>query len=376
VNTEDVRGDALIIGGGPAGAATACHLARTGKNTLLIEKEKQAHHKVCGEFLSFEAQHYMRVLGVDAARLGAAPISHIRLMSGKHVACARLPFQALGLSRFVLDEELLARAVMFGAEIKRGLQVKRVMPADGRWHIETNAQDAYAADAVFLATGKHELHALKRGPDQQNDFIGFKMHFSCTPRQRRTLANYIDLILFDGGYAGLQLVEDQKANLCLVINRQRFAQLDKKWDVLLEYLARSSAHIQAFLDMATPSWGRPTAIASIPYGYIHGLTPKLANRIFRLGDQFAVIPSFSGDGVSIALHTAKLAAESYLTFGNDPAIFHRHARNEIHPQMRAASLVASAIKKPAVRSIGLVVCRAFPSLVTHMASRTRLRAFA
>jgi flavin-dependent dehydrogenase len=57
--------DAIIIGGGLAGSAAAIELARAGKKVLLLEKEGQAHHKVCGEFISCEAEYYLSALGFD-----------------------------------------------------------------------------------------------------------------------------------------------------------------------------------------------------------------------------------------------------------------------------------------------------------------------
>jgi flavin-dependent dehydrogenase len=367
--------DALIAGGGPAGAAVACHLAKAGKKTLLIEKEKHAHHKVCGEFLSFEAQTYLRELGVDPIRLGAAPLRFVRLINDRRVARASLPFTGLGLSRFVLDEQLLSRAAVYGAAIWRGHRVRRVTHPGQRWRVETNGLEAMEADAVFLATGKHDLGGFKRPPGQQNDLIGFKMHFTCTSHQRRVLSHHVDVVLFDGGYAGLQPIEDGKINLCLLISKNRFAELDKDWDALLVYLARSSPYLRAFLDKAATCWRRPVAIASLPYGYVYAANGERNEGMYRLGDQFTVIPSFSGEGMSIALHTAKLAADTLLNVANRSANFHRRAREEILPQMRAASLLARTIERPTARIVGFAACQTFPALMTHMASRTRLRVF-
>jgi flavin-dependent dehydrogenase len=47
-----------IIGGGPAGSAAAILLARQGYDVVLLEKDRFPRHKLCGEFLSLEAQDY------------------------------------------------------------------------------------------------------------------------------------------------------------------------------------------------------------------------------------------------------------------------------------------------------------------------------
>ncbi len=71
----------LVIGGGPAGSMVAIRLASAGHPVLLLERERTAHHKVCGEFLSREAVDYLREAGVDPILLGADPIRYLRFSS-------------------------------------------------------------------------------------------------------------------------------------------------------------------------------------------------------------------------------------------------------------------------------------------------------
>ena len=70
----------MIVGGGLAGASAACVLAHAGRPPLLIERDPEPRHKVCGEFLSIEAQAYLAHLGIDLDRLGASRISRLRLI--------------------------------------------------------------------------------------------------------------------------------------------------------------------------------------------------------------------------------------------------------------------------------------------------------
>ena len=86
--------EALIVGGGPAGAALAALLARAGRRVILIEREAGPHDKVCGEFVSGEAAAYLHALGLDPAGLGAVAIDTVRLAARGASAEAALPFPA------------------------------------------------------------------------------------------------------------------------------------------------------------------------------------------------------------------------------------------------------------------------------------------
>src|ERR1700741_5552203 len=103
--------NAVVIGAGLAGSAVACRLARAGLAPLMLERDPQPRPAVCGEFLSIEAQAELARLGVDLDQYGASRITALRLVHGKVVAEADLPFMARGLSRKVLDEALRREAV-------------------------------------------------------------------------------------------------------------------------------------------------------------------------------------------------------------------------------------------------------------------------
>ncbi len=79
------RIECLVIGGGLAGAVAAMRLAQAGREVLLIEKERTAQHKICGEFLSPEAVAYLREAGVEPLRLGAALLRRVRLAMGEQI---------------------------------------------------------------------------------------------------------------------------------------------------------------------------------------------------------------------------------------------------------------------------------------------------
>lgn len=363
--------DALVVGAGPAGSHVAIQLARAGREVVLVEREKQPVDKVCGEFLSQEAVHYLAACGVDLAALGAVPITTVRLIERSVEAEITLPFEAHSLSRRLLDEAMLTRAKEEGVQVRRGQRVNALCATPSGFTARLADATQLEGHAAFLATGKHDLRGHARTGGLQNDLVAFKMHYVLAKAQARDIERHVELVLFEGGYAGLQLIEHGYANLCLVVRRGRFASLGYRFDALLDSMRAESPHLRRRLEWAEPCWQKPLALSSIPYGYVQ----RYSDGVFQLGDQGAVIPSFAGDGIAIALHSARLAAETFLAGGSATAFQQRLAR-DVGPQVMLATALSHAlVRSPSQRGLALLA-RRFPAVISSVAFRTRIAASA
>lgn len=366
--------NALIIGGGPSGAALAIHLARCGRDVELIESSATAHHKLCGDFLSHEAIACLDRLGIDPRALGAAPIHSVRLSARRQIAACDLPFPALSLTRRTLDEALLALAADAGATVLRGHRVDSITQSNTgsntNWTAALSNENIHGAPTAFLATGKHDLAGHRRQPGKQNDLVAFKMYFQLAPAQQRALEGWIELFLFPGGYAGLQLVEHAQANLCFVVNRKQLhapkdGSRSHSWPALLDHLLRHSDLLAERLNGAHALLSKPLALSFIPYGL---LVAHAQPGLWRLGDQAAVIPSFTGDGISIALHSANLAANLFVC-GADSATFARRLRSEL----RGSVILATTLSQLMVAAPAFAqLVRFWPGALAHLAQHTRI----
>ncbi len=347
----------LIIGAGLAGTAAAIDLARAGLRPCLIEKNPDPHDKICGEFLSGEAVIALDALGVDPRALGAVPISRVELWAGRRHAAAALPFPALSLSRRVLDAHLVAVARPLVAEFGAGVTALGVT-GDG---IRASCGHI-AASQILIATGKHDLrgHARPAGPDQ----IGFKQYFAA-PALSRLLAGTVRVVFFPGGYAGLQPVEGGRLNLCLLADGPLYRRLGN-WPALLALLLAEPG--LAGLADAEPLLPRPLAISRVPYGHLAATSP---DGLWRLGDQAAVIPSFCGDGMSIALESGRLAA-AMLAAGASAADYqaalHARTRRPVRLAMAALRLAETRLGRLAA----LAGLAAIPGALALLARLTRV----
>jgi flavin-dependent dehydrogenase len=356
----------LIVGGGLAGGAAAAHLARSGAPVRVLERHPEPRHKVCGEFLSVEARRHLAALGLDLDRLGGSPISRVRLVSGARIVEADLPFTALGLTRLRLDEALLDHAEAIGARIDLGVTVRSF--AGGQ--VKTTHGDVEPA-TLFLANGKHDLRGAKRpAAGALNHFIGFKMYYRVNEAVRAALSGAIEVILFQGGYAGLQLVENGIANLCLVIRDDAFNDLGRGWGDLFARLL-TEPHLERRLGEAEPILDRPLTISGVPYGFIHRGAKSAPANLFRVGDQAAVIPSFCGDGMAIAVHSGRLAAQSVIS-GVDAHTYHTRVRSDVARQVRSATALQRLGDSRLGRSFIMASAVLAPHLLPMMAAWSRL----
>ncbi len=380
--------DAIILGGGPAGSAAAIDLALAGRRVALVERSVAAHDKVCGDFLSTEALSSLNNLGLNLSALpsgaSAVPIHNVRLAGSLGVSSATLPFAAQSLTRRALDEALLQHASAANALVLRGHCAESLHRTDGLWRVAiTGPSYAYTLTAphILLATGKHDLRGLPRprpGPPANSfagvilgthaDLVGLKMYLRLAPAQLAELSDTIELFLIPGGYGGLSLVEDNAANLCFVIQRDLLRDSGRGWDALAALLTQTP-HLRTRLAGAEPLLPRPLAISPIPYGLLR--RHAIAENLWAIGDQAVVIPSFTGDGLALALHSGRFAARTILAH---ETAHHYHA--ELHKQLRRQLSLATVLSRALVtqpqRSFLELTVRLFPSTLRAVASHTRL----
>src|SRR6476659_3376380 len=230
-----MRAETVIVGGGPAGSATACGLAALGRDVMLIERATGPHHKVCGEFLSIETQTQLQRLGLDPSALGAVPIEQVVVYSSRRSVTSALPFRALSLSRYRLDDAMLRRAQNSGARLIRNVAVKSVMPDGAGWNVLCDDGATIYCRHFVLATGKLGL----RGIDDARDgsLVGLKMHLRLSPETGHALEGRVELFFFDGSYVGLELIENSIANVCFVLPRATVARIGSGWPALHGHLA-------------------------------------------------------------------------------------------------------------------------------------------
>ena len=175
-------------------------------------------------------------------------------------------------------------------------------------------------------------------------------------------------MLYPGGYGGIQPVEDGIANLCCVVQQRYFARAGNRWENFLARMQQDCPHLAMRLAGAEPLLTKPIAITHIPYGYIRRTTD---DGLYCVGDQAAVIPSFTGDGISIALHTARCAVAACLRAEPAP-LFQTKLRSALLAQMRLAEFAADGLNNSLARAVLPFCLRVWPGVMRVTAKLTRV----
>ena len=353
--------DVLIVGGGLAGSVAAITLARGGAAVTLIERSVGPHDKVCGEFLSGEAIAELEAPGAAPAELGAVPLTAARVAARGRAHAARLPFRAVSLTRRVLDEALLAACAAAGVEVRRGAAGTLVGARGGPREVRVGGE-TLTADALVLATGKHDLRGERRPEGIHGDLVGLKAYFRAPNGPQAS----VDLAFFPDGYAGLQPVEDHATNVCLVVSRARLKALGGAPEAVFAHMREACPHADALLAGSERMTAKPLAIGRVPYGYVR----RAAGNAFHVGDEAAVIPSFCGEGMGLALRSGRLAGEAVLR-GETPDAFQRRFARLAGPRVRGTAVLSRLLCRPGLQPPAAFAAGAVPGMISALAAATR-----
>ncbi|HEV2300261.1 MAG TPA: FAD-dependent monooxygenase [Stellaceae bacterium] len=358
-----------IVGGGPAGAATACGLAAAGREVLLLERSAGPRHKVCGEFLSLATVVQLGRLGIDPRALEAATIDHVAVAAGGRAGVVPLPFPALSLSRYRLDEAILEQAAKAGAELWRGVAVEFAERQSRDWRLRCRDGEEIRCRTLVLATGKRSLRGFADRLD--GSMVGLKMHLRLSPASRRALSGCVELFLLAPGYAGLELVEGGVATLCLILPRAVVARIGSGWPALRDYLASTSASLADRLSGALALWEKPLAVVCPAGGLIRRPSAAYREGIYPVGDRLAHVPPFAGEGLAIALCSAEMAAR-HIRCGSPPPAFLAETRRLAAPAIRLAAGLSLLTSGRLGRAVVAGAAAHAPSLLQMLARRTRI----
>ncbi|MBS1683548.1 MAG: NAD(P)/FAD-dependent oxidoreductase [Bacteroidetes bacterium] len=301
--------DVIIIGGGLAGLTAGIMLSRAGLDILILEKGTYPSHKVCGEYISNEVLPFLKSLGLDPFRLGASRISRLRVStpSGKSIY-APLDLGAFGLSRYVLDQAMCDLAMNSGAEVLTRRKVTEVIFEQNGFSVKTNTEEAFTAPLVIGSYGKRDTLDKQLERDfiqERTGYLGVKYHI-----RTDYPVDEIGLDNFEGGYCGISRIEDEKYNLCYLYRRPRSA-VHKTIPDIQEHIMFQNPVIRNIFSHSDFLFAKPEVIQDFSFE----AKSAVEDHILMCGDAAGLITPLCGNGMSMAIHGAKILSELLIAAG-------------------------------------------------------------
>ena len=292
----------MIIGGGLAGLTAALHLSKIGVQVTVIEKNPYPKHKVCGEYISNEVLPYLKWLDLDIPALKPTAITKIVFStSNGKVVNGNLPLGGFGISRYALDEYLFRRASDVGCQFIQE-SVENIVFEQDEFTVTTSNNTILKSHMVIGAFGKRsnidqKLH--RKFVERQSPWLAVKAHYKGDfPNDVVGLHN------FKGGYCGVSKVEDDKINICYLADFKTF----KNYKNIAEYqkqVVSQNPILKAIFENATPLFEKPLTISQISFEKKNAIE----NHILMIGDTVGMIHPLCGNGMAMAIHSAKILSE-------------------------------------------------------------------
>jgi flavin-dependent dehydrogenase len=363
--------DIIIIGGGLAGLVSAIHLSKAGLRVTLIEKNEYPKHKVCGEYISNEVLPYLQWLGADPLVIGAKKISRFLLSTtrGKTIETT-LPLGGFGISRFTLDYFLLQKAKQNNCIVIQD-NVIDLHFADDSFVVKTKEGNELSAKIVIGAFGKRsnmDITLDREFIKNKSPFVAVKTHV-----QGNFPEDLVALHNFKGGYCGVSKVENGNINLCYLANYKSFRQY-KNIDTFNKEVLYKNPHLKKIFENSTPVFEHPLTISQVSFSD----KTTVQDHILMCGDAAGMIHPLCGNGMGIAIRSAKIASELIIDYFDKKiksrqkleSMYHRQWNKEFKKRIKTGRVLQSFFGKDNLARAIMYGLTHVPGLLPAIIKRT------
>jgi flavin-dependent dehydrogenase len=291
--------DVIIIGGGLAGLFNAILLNRAGLRVTLIERKTYPFHRVCGEYISNEVLPFLEALNIDVHQLGASSINRLEVtaVSGTKLS-QQLDLGGFGLSRYTLDNYLYQKAAAEGVKFLLGTRVEDVQFINNQFEV-TIPNQVLTAPLVIGSFGKRsnlDQKLKRRFFYRRSPYMAVKFHVKVDfPDDLIQLNNY------HNGYCGISKIEADRHCMCYLAHRDDLRKYGNLQG-LEENVILKNPYLKKIFDKAEFLLDKPEVINEISFEK----KEPVDQHILMSGDTAGMIAPLCGNGMTMAIHSAKI----------------------------------------------------------------------
>lgn len=366
--------DIAIIGGGLAGLCAAIHLG-SHYNVLLIEKQPYPSHKVCGEYISNEVLPYLKSLGIDPIKNGAKNIKNFEMSTHNgSLIKAKLPLGGFGISRYTLDQLLFEKVKTTSTTLQdtvTSIDLKNHEAGAKIFQIQTKSDVTYTAKYVLGAFGKRsnlDVQLKRSFIAKKSPWLGVKAHYKLDAQE-----DLVALHNFEGGYCGVSQVENGIVNVCYLTTYNSFKKVGDISAFQKEIMSKNS-HLKRVFEKGVCLWDKPLSISQISFE----TKEPVKDHILMIGDSAGMIHPLAGNGMAMAIHSAKLVAELLIKEDvtkeeNRPfieAMYTETWNKTFKYRLQTGRRVQRLLLNPTATRVSLKAAKLFPAIVPAIIKKT------
>ena len=367
--------DVAIVGGGLAGLALSIQLAQLHYKVLVIEKESYPFHRVCGEYISFECWNFLEGLGYPLSDMNLPAINSLLVSApGGRSITHPLPLGGFGISRYKLDAELAAIARQQGVVVHEKEKVTDINFHDDQFTVQCSSH-AIKSKVVAAAFGKRsnldikwQRPFVKKEKGKLVNYIGVKYHIKTS-----WPADTIALHNFSEGYCGLSQVENNEYCLCYLTTSRNLRANGSSIQEMEKRILQRNPFLRKIFAESEFLWSEPVTIAQVSFHK----KQQVEDHVLMIGDAAGMITPLCGNGMSMALHGSKLAAESigaylqsHISRAQMEATYVTAWTNKFGNRLRAGRWIQRMFGRPWLTNIFITILKPFPRVVGWMIRQT------
>ena len=292
--------DVMIIGGGPAGLATAIVAGRNGLKTLLVEKRIFPIEKACGEGVMPTGWDHLQKLGIHLHQFEQqySPFAGIRYIS-HHGTQAQANFRegnGVAVQRTVLSQALFE--VVKGlpsVEIQENTQAT-LMEEEHCFCVQIK-KIKYYASLIIGADGLHSKLRRQAGLYDKKKSLhrwGIRQHFAIAP-----WTNLVEVSWKEGIEAYVTPLSEHSIGVAFLWDRGKIepSREDSTYQSCLQHFPELQKRLTAHLAL-----DEPKAIGPLQQKV---KSPTKKNLVL-IGDAAGYLDALTGEGISLAMEQALL----------------------------------------------------------------------